>query len=74
MKIDGNAPAYPVVGAPGAPEDYPGIPIRLAIAAQLMASTMLSLKGIGSNADACDITLKLADALIAAHNATTGEK
>lgn len=28
----GNAPAYPVVGAPGAPEDYPGLTKREAFA------------------------------------------
>lgn len=76
MKIDGNDCAHPILDSRNGELHYRegGIPIRLAIAAQLMASTMLSLKGIGSNADACDITLKLADTLIARHNATTGEK
>ncbi len=68
MKIDGNAPAYPVEVYDDECDRWcrnTGIPIRLAIAAQIIA---YGRKNTPEGA------LGLADELIAAHNATTGEK
>lgn len=42
-KNAGNDPAYPVIGAPGAQQDYPGLTKRELIAA-------MSLQGIRANA------------------------
>jgi hypothetical protein len=36
MSKNGSEPAYPVIGAPGSPEDYPGLSKRELIAAMAM--------------------------------------
>lgn len=70
MKIDPNAPAFPVIGAPGSAEDYPGMPIRLAIAAQIMAGG--AAQGVGGMRESqrwmAENCLAWADALIVAYN------
>ena len=73
MKIDPNAPAYPTVqhfgdyGVP--PVTHTGIPIRLAIAAQIMAGmASANLKPECTNRVLATVSLDAADALIAAHN------
>lgn len=79
MKINPNDPAYPNPGVPGVYQDYPGIPIRLEIAARF-AAARVTLNLIGLDGDATHpkfpetasgiavMALSLADALIAAYN------
>ena len=80
MKVDPNAPAYPFVLYSHNPDggfgsaSSPGIPIRLAIAAQIMAAlaTDPALNGIRLTPhDRGRTALAWADALIAAHNEGT---
>lgn len=75
MKIDGNAPAYP--GGNGLAPYQPGIPIRLAIAAQIASGLAVHDKRGDTPYKIADRALAIASALISAHNlayATTGEK
>lgn len=64
MMVDPNAPAYPSL--PGGSYVNLGLPIRLAIAAQIMANA--NGRGKLPAADEALIALEWADALIAAHN------
>ena len=80
MKVDPNAPAYPTVQFFGAnpipPATWPGIPIRLAIAAQIMAAQCANgfvpyskdNRSEHSPQFRAERSLEWADALIAAHN------
>jgi hypothetical protein len=68
MKINPNDPAYPVVGAESADEDYPGMPIRLAIAAQMMAPVNAVAISDSDPSIEARRALAWADALIAAYN------
>lgn len=65
MKVDPNAPAYPVVQEGTWPRE--GMPIRLAIAAQIMVQLVVDTEELGAKL-ASEWALRYADALIAAHN------
>ena len=68
MKINPNDPAYPNPGVPGVYQDYPGIPIRLEIAARVMAGFAAD-PNVTSGPDLlASAALTWADALIAAYN------
>ena len=70
MKINPNDPAYPNPGVPGVYQDYPGIPIRLEIAARVMA-VFAADPNVTSGPDLlASAALTWADALIAAYNAS----
>ena len=74
MKVDPNAPAYPVVQEGTWPRE--GMPIRLAIAAQIMAAQCANgfvpyskdNRSEHSPQFRAERSLEWADALIAAHN------
>lgn len=82
MKINPNDPAYPVVLAPhegrdGTQQNYEsGIPIRLEIAARMMAGLILEEnkdgEGLGA-IGAAEWALEYADALINAYNESEKE-
>lgn len=65
MKVDPNAPAYPVEHV--SPNPSTGIPIRLAIAAQIMAGAAGNPTAHGPEREAL-IAISWADALIAEYN------
>ena len=57
----GKKPAFPVIGARGAPEDYPGISIRDYLAGQAVSG----LVGRYNPADAAKQAYAYADAMLA---------
>lgn len=67
MKIDPNAPAYPVDRSAHYGGFELGIPIRLAIAAQIMAAANGRTTNLPTNDEAA-LAMRWADALIAAYN------
>lgn len=77
MKIDPNSPAFPVMHSidgnwvKDPKSEFLGMPIRLAIAAQIMsgfAATSTSEDPLNDAKSAARGALELADALIAAYN------
>lgn len=74
MRVYPNAPAFPSQGIDNSgdrpiPFLHQGIPIRLAIAAQIMAALVSSLRGSDKlSQTAPEFCLEKADALIAAYN------
>lgn len=80
MKVSGNDPAFPIVN-PANNEGHPGLPIRLEIAARILATEGPTIVTEGDVAEQlkymrqrAQIALGYADALIAAHNETSEVK
>lgn len=76
-EFNDGGPAFPVIGAPGAPEDYPGMKLRDYFAAKALPAVIreycegngrvIGTDHILSNASA--IAYKLADAMLRAREA-----
>jgi hypothetical protein len=81
MKTDPNEPAYPgtwwdvnSMGETVARETYSGLTKREAMAMHICAGLMAYPGEVGSAAMVADLSVKQADALIAALNAKEGER
>jgi hypothetical protein len=70
MSTNNGGPAFPVIGAPGAPEDFPGMTLRDYFAAKAMeAGLTRGLPGGGDFDILADASYKAADAMLKARAA-----
>lgn len=51
-RCEDGGPAFPVIGAPGAPEDYPGMSLRDYFAAKALAAMLANPNKEGCNCGA----------------------
>lgn len=63
--VGGDAPAFPVINAPGAPEDYPGLTKREEFAKAALVAVIRSFGACDPEGSA-DAAVRHADALLAA--------
>lgn len=65
-KTNGVLPAHPVIGAPGAPEDYPGLTKRELFAAMAMQGIVTNWQHDWFPENHAKFAVECADALLAA--------
>lgn len=68
---DNGGPAFPVIGAPSAPEDYPDMSLRDYFAAKAMQGLLAQSCGTAMGSDpiyAAEYAYAMADAMLAERN------
>ena len=68
MSKDNGGPAFPVVGAPGAPEDYPGMTLRDYFAAKVMQGMWACADVRGNSEALARGAYEMADAMLKERN------